>query len=575
MKKVFECLRGYERDCVLGPLLKFVEAFFELLVPLVVASIINDGIKTGDSRHIVICVILLAVFACVGFVSSITAQRFSARAATGCATNLRSKLFAHIQGLSFSEMDELGESTMITRMTSDIDQVQTGVNMCLRLLLRSPFVVFGAVAMAFYVDAQSAIIFAVVVPVLFAVVAIIMSLTIPLHKSVQKHLDSVLSVTRENLVGARVIRAFNNQKKETEKFRSVNAALTELQLKVNRISAFLNPITYVVINAAVILLIYVGGLRVESGILENGDVVALYNYMSQMLVELIKFASLIVTLTRSIASAKRIESVFDIKNSQISGYKTPDRDSENAIEFRNVSLTYRGGGAKALDGITFALRRGETLGIIGSSGSGKTSVVGLIPRFYDASEGEVLVDGVNVNDQDISSLRSRISVVMQRNSVFAGNIRDNVSFGKLCATDDEIWKALEIAQLADTVRDKGEGLELAVLQDGKNLSGGQKQRLNIARALVRRPDILVLDDSSSALDYATDARLRSAIRDNYSDITLVIVSQRTSSIRFADKILVLDEGEAVGFGTHDELLESCSVYREIHNSQYGTGGETI
>lgn len=571
MKKVFECLKGYGKDCVLGPLLKFTEAFFELLVPLVVASIIDNGIENGNTTHIVKCVVILAVFAGVGFIVSITAQRFSARAAVGCATNMRSKLFSHIQSLSFAEMDELGTSTMITRMTSDIDQIQTGVNMCLRLLLRSPFVVFGAVVMAFYVDAQSAVIFAVVVPILFAVVAIIMALTIPFYKTVQQKLDRVLSLVRENLIGARVIRAFNNQDKEKKKFEDANSVFTELSLKVGKISAFLNPVTYVIINLAIIALVYVGGLRVDRGALENGEVVALYNYMSQILVELIKFASLIVTLTKSIASAKRVEAVFDIKNSQKNGTQTKGK-TDTAIEFKNVSLRYRGSGADALENISFNIGKGEVLGIIGSSGSGKSSVVSLIPRFYDATEGEVCVFGVNVNDYDISALRDKIAVVMQKNSVFAGNIRDNVTFGKRNATDEEVVQALKTAQLYDMIEEKGEGLDLAVLQDGKNLSGGQKQRLNIARALVRRPEILILDDSSSALDYATDARLRSAIRADLEGITLVLVSQRTSSVRFADKILVLDEGEAVGFGTHDELLENCPVYREIHLSQYGERG---
>ncbi len=573
LKKVFECLKGYGRDCILGPLLKFTEAFFELLVPLVIASLIDDGIEVGDRSYIVRCAVILAVFAAVGFAVSVTAQRFSARAAVGCATNMRSKLFSHIGSLSFSETDELGTSTMITRITSDIDQVQTGVNMCLRLLLRSPFVVFGAVAMAFYVDAQSAVIFAVVVPILFAVVALIMALTIPLYKKVQKRLDGVLSVVRENLIGARVIRAFNNEDEEKKKFEDANSAYTALSLKVGRISAFLNPVTYVLINLAVIALIYVGGVRVNSGALENGEVVALYNYMSQILVELIKFASLIVTLTKSIASAKRVEAVFDIKNSQKNGTQT-EGVSDTAIEFKGVSLRYRGAGAEALEGISFKLEKGRVLGIIGSSGSGKTSAVSLIPRFYDATAGEVLVFGVNVNDYDISALRKRIAVVMQKNSVFAGTVRDNVAFGNEGATDEDIIRALKTAQLYDMIEEKGEGLDLAVLQDGKNLSGGQKQRLNIARALVRRPDILILDDSSSALDYATDARLRSAIREDLEGVTLVLVSQRTSSILNADKILVLDEGEAVGLGTHDELLDSCAVYREIHMSQFGKkGGE--
>ena len=574
MKKVFSCLRGYKRDSLLGPIFKFIEAFFELLVPIVVASMIDKGIGRGDRGYIVICVIILVSLALVGVIVSVTAQRFSARAAVGCATNLRRELFRHLQGLSFSDVDELGTSSMITRMTGDVNQIQTGVNMTLRLLLRSPFVVFGAVAMAFFVDVKAALVFAVAVPVLFAVVFLIMAITVPLYKKVQARLEGVLNITRENLGGARVIRAFNNEDGEEKRFSDKSFELTSLQKKVGRISALLNPMTYVIINLALVALIQVGAVRVNSGELTSGEVVALYNYMSQILVELIKFASLIITLTKAIASAKRVEAVFEMKNSQKNGSRvpTPVRRGELAIEFKGAGLTYRGAGDRSLEGITFSLKKGETLGIIGSSGSGKSSLISLIPRFYDATEGEVLINGVNVNEYDISELRSRIAVVMQKTTLFSGSVRDNIRFGKNDATDGEIYEALEVAQIKDLVDESGEGLDLFVLQEGKNLSGGQKQRLSIARALVRRPDILVLDDSSSALDYATDAKLRSAIKDFCEDMTVLTVSQRTSSIRHSDKILVLDEGRAVGFGTHDELLDSCEVYRDIHRSQYGERG---
>ena len=571
LKKVLACLKGYGRDSVLGPLLKFVEAFFELLVPIVVASMIDKGIGEGNRGYIVWCVVILAVLAAVGVFVSITAQRFSARAAVGCATNLRRELFRHLQSLSFTEVDELGTSTMITRMTSDINQIQTGVNMTLRLLLRSPFVVFGAVAMAFFVDVRAALVFVVTVPLLFVVVFLIMALTLPLYKKVQKKLDRVLGITRENLSGARVIRAFNNEDEEEEKFFENNAELTSLQKKVGRISAFLNPLTYVIINLAIVALIYVGAVRVNNGDLSNGEVVALYNYMSQILVELVKFASLIITLTKSIACAKRVEAVFDIKNSQQSA-KSEGQDAgkrDVSVEFRNVGLTYKNAGAQTLEDISFSVSKGETLGIIGSSGSGKTSVIGLVPRFYDATVGEVLVDGKNVNNYDIEELRSKIAVVMQKTVLFSGTVRDNVRWGKKDATDEEIYEALEKAQVKNVIDEKGEGLDFVIMQEGKNLSGGQKQRISIARALVRKPEILILDDSSSALDYATDASLRKALKTLDKDMTVIVVSQRTSSIRYSDKILVLDDGIAVGFGTHDELLEACEVYREIHNSQYG------
>lgn len=573
LKTVFSCLSGYRRDSVLGPLFKFIEAFFELLVPIVVASMIDKGIGQNDRGYIVRCVLILVGLALVGVIVSITAQGFSARAAVGCATNLRSRLFAHLQGLSFSELDEIGTATMITRMTSDINQIQTGVNMTLRLLLRSPFVVFGALAMAFFVDSKAAVVFALAVPLLFAVVFIIMALTLPLYKKVQKKLDRVLGITRENLSGARVIRAFNNEGKEEEKFVSNNEELAFLQKMVGRISAFLNPVTYVIINFAVIALIYTGAVRVNAGELTQGEVIALYNYMSQILVELIKFASLIITLTKSVACAKRVEAVFGINNSQ--SVKEPEDEKEQAadgtfIRFENVGLTYRNAGAPALENISFSLKRGETLGIIGGSGSGKSSLVGLIPRFYDATEGKVTIDGRDVREYDIEKLRSSVAEVMQKTVLFSGTVRDNVRWGKKDATDEEIYSALESAQVKDVIDGKGEGLDFKILQEGKNLSGGQRQRLSIARALVRKPEILILDDSSSALDYATDAALRKAIKKLDKNMTVIVVSQRTSSIRYSDRILVLDDGREVGFGTHEELLENCEVYREIHNSQYGT-----
>lgn len=572
LKKVFECLVGYRRDSVLGPLFKFIEAAFELLVPLVVASMIDNGIKKEDGSHVVWCIVILASLALVGFIVSITAQRFSARAAVGCATGLRKKLFEHLGGLSFADMDELGTAAMITRMTSDVNQIQTGVNMTLRLLLRSPFVVLGAVVMAFFVDVRAALVFAVAVPILSLIVFLIMHFTLPLYRGVQKKLDGVLGITRENLRGARVIRAFNNEENEKNKFYSANAELTSLQKRVGSISALLNPLTYVIINLAIVALIYTGAIRVDSGELTSGEVVALYNYMSQILVELIKFASLIVTLTRSIASARRVEAVFEIKNSQKNGSLTVGKGGKTLVELDGVGLKYRNAGSEALVGISFSLDRGETLGIIGSSGSGKSSLISLIPRFYDATEGNIIFDGERVEDYDIDALRSKISVVMQKNSLFAGSVRDNIRFGKADATDGEIYQALAAAQINDLVSD---GLDKAVLQDGKNLSGGQKQRLCIARALVRRPELLILDDSSSALDYATDASLRRAIKEFDKNMTVITVSQRTSSIRHADKILVLDNGRAVGLGTHSELLESCDVYREIHNSQYGRGEAEI
>lgn len=573
LKTVFSCLAGYKRDSVLGPLFKFIEAFFELLVPIVVASMIDKGIGQDDRGYIVICVLILVCLALVGVIVSITAQGFSARAAVGCATNLRSRLFSHLQSLSFTELDEIGTAAMITRMTSDINQIQTGVNMTLRLLLRSPFVVFGAVVMAFFVDPKAALVFAVAVPLLFVAVFIIMALTLPLYKKVQKKLDRVLALTRENLSGARVIRAFNNEDEEEKKFVSNNEELTFIQKKVGRISAFLNPVTYVIINFAVIALIYTGAVRVDAGDLSQGEVIALYNYMSQILVELIKFASLIITLTKSVACAKRVEAVFEIKNSQetviggMTGYT--DNGGEEFIKFENVGLTYKNAGAPALENINFSLKRGETLGIIGGSGSGKSSLVGLVPRFYDATEGKIMLNGKDIREYDIDELRSSVAEVMQKTVLFSGTVRDNIRWGKKDATDEEIYSALEYAQVKDVIDDKGEGLDFVILQEGKNLSGGQRQRLSIARALVRKPEILILDDSSSALDYATDAALRKAIKKLDKSMTVIVVSQRTSSIRYSDKILVLDDGRAVGFGTHEELLESCEVYREIHDSQYG------
>ncbi len=580
MKKLLAYLKDYKKETVLAPLFKMLEASFELLVPLVVAAMIDVGIADGDSPYVVKMGLIMVALGVVGLVCSITAQYFSAKAAVGFATKLRHSLFAHIQGLSFSEVDDIGTSTLITRMTSDINQVQSGVNLVLRLFLRSPFIVFGAMVMAFTIDVKAALIFVVAIPLLSVVVFGIMLISIPLYRKVQERLDKVLGITRENLSGVRVIRAFHREEEERQHFEAANGELTRMQNFVGRISAFMNPVTYVIVNGALIVLLYTGAIRVDAGILTQGQVVALVNYMSQILVELVKLANLIITVTKAVACGNRVQSIFEIENSQqasLAGGQAEEVQRKAAdqavpvVEFQNVSLTYKNAGDKSLSGISFTANPGETIGIIGGTGSGKTSLVHLIPRFYDATEGRVLVDGKDVKDYPISELRRKVGIVLQKAVLFQGTIRENLLWGKEDATEEELREALAVAQAAEVVAGKEEGLDAPVAQGGKNFSGGQKQRLTIARALVRKPEILILDDSASALDYATDARLRKAIREMKDSPVVFVVSQRTSSIRYADKILVLEDGEVVGMGTHDQLLESCEVYREIYDSQYQSG----
>ncbi len=568
MKKLLKYFNGYKKECVLGPLFKLFEATLELIVPLVIAAIIDQGIGNGDGGYVVrMCLWLLALGA-VGLVFSITAQYFCARAAVGFVAKVRSALFGHLQTLSYTEIDRIGTSTMITRMTSDANQVQTGINLALRLLLRSPFVVFGAMVMAMTIDTDTTLIFAGTIGALSIVVFGIMLISMPLYKKVQARLDGVVGKTRENLSGARVIRAFCKEDAEIAEFGERNTNLTKTQKTVGMISALMNPLTYVIINVAIVYLIYTGALKVNIGELTDGQVVALYNYMSQILVELIKLANLIITITKSLASASRISAVFDIKSSIVDGKETePNGEADYAVEFNDVTLTYAGAGDASLEGISFKARRGETIGIIGGTGSGKTSLINLIPRFYDASEGDVRVLGHDVREWSSDALRDRIGIVPQKAVLFAGTVRENMLWGNENATDEEINRALEIAQAAGVVADKG-GLDARIEQGGKNLSGGQRQRLTIARALVKNPDVLILDDSASALDFATDAALRAAIRNIGGDTTVFIISQRASSIMHADRIVVLDDGRADGVGTHEELLEGCEVYREIYASQF-------
>ena len=569
MKSLWRYLKKYRKECVLAPLFKMLEASFELMVPLVMAAIIDTGIQNSDKGFIFrMCLILLAL-AAVGLVSSITAQYFSAKAATGFATGVRHALFAHLQKLSFSNMDALGTSTMITRLTSDVNQTQTGVNMTLRLFLRSPFVVFGAMLMAFTIDVRAALIFVAVIAALSLVVFGIMAINIPMMRGVQKALERVLGATRENLTGARVIRAFCKEEAQYQEFEQKNRTLTTRQRRAGWISGLMNPITYLLVNFAIAWLIYTGALEVSVGVLKPGEVVALYNYMGQILVELIKLANLIVTMNKGLASWKRIEDVLNIKPDMDSPEKpVPAIVNDEAVRFDHVSLQYNNAGAESLTDIDFTALRGQTIGVIGGTGSGKSSVVGLIPRFYDATSGAVYVDGVDVRDQDEATLRSKIGFVMQKAVLFHGTIRDNLRWGKPDATDAELNEAIAAAQADDVVKAKG-GLDAMIEQNGRNLSGGQRQRLTIARALVRKPEILVLDDSASALDQATDLNLRLAIRRLDYHPTVFIVSQRTASILAAEQILVLDDGKAVGLGTHEALLESCPVYREIYESQYG------
>ena len=569
MKKLLVYLRDFKKECVLGPLFKLLEASFELIVPMIVAAIIDRGIPGNDIPYIVRMVAWLGILALVGLISAVTAQYFAARAAIGFSARLRHALMAHIQSLSYTEIDTLTTSTLVTRMTSDVNQVQTGVNLTLRLLLRSPFVVFGAMIMAFTIDAGCALIFVGVIAILCVIVFGIMLATIPMYRRVQGQLDSVTAATRENLTGVRVIRAFCKEESETQAFNRRNQLLTRMQLAVGRVSAAMNPVTYVVINAAVILLLQAGAIRVNAGSLTQGEVVALYNYMSQILVELIKMANLIITLTKSMACAGRIATVLDVRSSQRDGEMTlPDDAPRGAVAFENVSLRYRGAGDDTLQGVSFSAQPGQTIGVIGGTGSGKTSLVSLIPRFYDATEGRVLVDGADVTKLQKAELRRRIAVVPQKAMLFKGTIRSNLLWGNEDATEQELTDALGVAQALDVVAAKEKGLDEPVEQGGRNFSGGQRQRLTIARALVRKPEILILDDSASALDYATDASLRRAIRQMENPPTTFIVSQRASSIRFADLILVLDDGLVVGMGTHEELLASCAVYQEIYASQF-------
>lgn len=571
MRKLLVYLKDYKKESALAPLFKMLEATFELFVPLVVAAIIDKGITTGDSGYVLRMGLILISLGIVGLVCSITAQYFAAKAAVGFSTKLKHALFGHIQSLSFTEIDTLGTSTMITRMTSDTNQVQNGVNMVLRLFLRSPFIVFGAMIMAFTIDVKAAMIFVVTIPLLSIVVFGIMILTMPMYRKVQANLDRVLGSTRENLTGARVIRAFSKEQEETEHFEKENAALADMQLFVGKISALTNPVTYIIINAATIILLYTGAVRVDEGSITQGEVVALVNYMSQILIELVKLANLIITITKALACANRIESVFEMQSSmewKEASESNGKAEGDLSVEFDHVSLTYAGAGAESLSDIDFRAERGQTIGIIGGTGSGKSSLVNMIPRFYDATKGEVRVDGRNVKDYSMEELREKIGVVLQKAVLFQGTIRENLLWGKGDATEEDLWQAVETAQAGEFVEQKDGKLDAPVAQEGRNLSGGQRQRLTIARALVGHPDILILDDSASALDYATDAALRKAIKELEGEMTVFIVSQRASSIRYADQIIVLDDGCMVGIGTHDELLRSCEVYQEIYYSQF-------
>lgn len=571
MKSLMKYLKHYKKESVLAPLFKMLEACFELLVPLVMANIIDVGIKNRDVSYIFRMCLVMILLGVIGLVCSLTAQYYSAKAATGFGTALRNDLFRHISSLSYTEIDKIGTSTLLTRMTSDTNQIQTGVNLVLRLFLRSPFIVFGAMIMSFTIDVKSAMIFVVTIPLLSVVVFGIMIISIPLYKKVQAHLDRVTLLTRENLAGARVIRAFNRQKKEFEEFDKATDNLMHVQLFVGRISAFLNPVTYVIINAATIAIIWIAAIQTDRGIILQGQVVALVNYMSQILVELIKLANLIINITKSLACAKRIEAVFfqqtSISNGTVSAAGEKNTESEYALQFRNVSLQYAGASEPSVSNLNFSVRKGETVGIIGGTGSGKSSLIHLIPRFYDVTEGEVLVDGTDVRQYDLKGLRKKIGIVPQKVVLFAGTIAENIRWGKQDATEDEIRQALQIAQAKEFVDAKDGGIQFKITQGGKNLSGGQKQRLTIARAVVRKPDILILDDSASALDFATDAALRKAIREQTDNMTVLIVSQRASTIMHADKILVMEDGEIVGIGTHQTLLAECEVYREICQSQ--------
>lgn len=576
MKRLMMYLKDYKKESILAPLFKLLEAFFELMVPLVMANIIDYGISNRNMGYIGKMGLLLLLLGVVGLASSITAQFFAAKAAVGFSTKLRQALFDHIEDLSFTDIDKAGTSTMITRMTSDVNQVQSGINMTLRLFLRSPIIVFGAMIMAFTIDVKCALIFVVAIPLLSIVVFGIILSTIPMYKKVQSRLDQVLGITRENLTGVRVIRAFHQEAKEEERFRENNEALSAMQIFVGKISACMNPVTYVIVNGAIIALIYTGAVQVNIGNLSQGEVVAIINYMNQILVELVKLANLIVTMTKALACADRVDSVFEIgadaayAEKSVQNQKLADKVDKKApfLNFKHVSLTYQGAGAPTLQDMNFTVNRGDTVGIIGGTGSGKTSLVNLIPGFYPATEGEILLEGRDIRTMSDEELRGRIGVVPQKAVLFKGTVRSNLQWGKPDATEEEMWKALELAQASEVVDGKPGKLDATVAQNGKNFSGGQRQRLTIARALVREPEILILDDSASALDYATDAKLRAALRTLEDKITTFIVSQRASTIRHADKIIVLDDGEIAGVGTHDELLKDCTVYQEIYYSQY-------
>lgn len=587
MKKLLVYLKDYKKESVLGPLFKLLEATFELIVPLVMAAIIDTGVATGDKSYIMKMCMVLVLLAVIGLTCSITAQYFAAKAAVGFATKLRHALFAHIESLSFTEMDTVGTATLITRMTSDVNQVQNGVNLVLRLFLRSPFIVFGAMVMAFTIDVKAALVFVVTIPLLSIIVFGIMLISIPLYKKVQSALDKVLGITRENLTGSRVIRAFNKEDDEKVYFNENNDLLTRAQIYVGKISALMNPLTYVIINGAIVVLVWTGAVRVDNGYITQGEVVALINYMSQILVELVKLANLIININKSIACGNRIQSIFEMQPSITdgSGQKvdkvqtdTADRseEAEYAVEFSHVGLTYAGAGDESLTDIDFKVKKGETIGIIGGTGSGKSSVVNLIPRFYDVTSGFIKVDGKDVKDYPLEELRGKIGTVLQKAVLFHGTIRENLKWGNPDATEEDLNRAITVAQAKEFVDNKEGRLDFEIEQGGKNLSGGQRQRLTIARAVVKKPEILILDDSASALDFATDAALRKAIREMEGETTVFIVSQRAASIQHADRIVVLDDGKIVGLGTSEELLESCEVYQEIYNSQFKKqeGGKT-
>ena len=576
MKKLLVYLKNYIKETILGPLFKLLEATFELIVPFVVTAIVDNGIGNEDKSYIITRVLILVLLGVVGLVSSLTAQYFAAKAATGFATELRSSLFKHIQSFSHTEIDEMGTASLITRITTDVNSVQGCVNMVLRLFLRSPFIVFGAMIMAFTIDVKGALVFCVAIPLLAIVVFAIMLVSIPLYKKVQARLDKVLKITRENLAGTRVIRAFNRQEAEIGAFNESNEELSKIQVFAGKISALMNPITFVIVNVAMVVLIYIGAVQVDNGILTQGEVIALVNFMSMILVELVKLASLIIQVTKAMSSAHRIEEVFDTKATmEFPTTSKTTANSQYAVEFNDVCLTYKNGGSEALTNINFKVKKGETIGIIGGTGSGKSSIVNMIPRFYDATVGEVKINGVNVKDYAKEDIRDAVGIVLQKSVLFNGSIRENMKWGRENATDEEIIKAIKDAQAYDFVMEKEGGLDFNIAQGGRNLSGGQKQRLAIARALVKQPEILILDDSASALDYVTDSKLRQAIKELGNNITTFIVSQRTASIRNADKIIVLEDGEIVGIGTHDELLSSCEIYQEIYNTDgnKAAGGE--